>query len=466
MQSKGTKRTISGAGLLLSAVLVLGQGSQAQSAGTSQRNPNLNDGSNSPPPAQSQSTAPGHSAGADDKSGSQNVAVATPSGSAETAQTPPENKAKPHIDIYGFAQMDIGYDFRVNDPNWFDVNRPSKLPSVPGEFGKNGNTFASVRQTRFGVTGSEPTSLGELKFKVEFDMFGVGIDAGQTTIRPRHYYGEIGPILAGQTNSVFMDVDVFPNVLDYWGPAGMVFLRNPQVRWTPINGNTILMFALEKPGASGDAGAIADRIDLSNVKGRFQWPDFTAAVKHSFSKVTYLRLGGVVRSIKIDNLTTNNTQSIVGWGVNISSNIRIHKDVLRLQYTYGNGIENYMNDAPVDVAPIVNPGNLVQPFRGRAIPVRSFSAYLDHSWSDRWTTAIGYSPLWMSNTSLQLPDAFHGGQYASFNILCTPFKNFLTGGEFQYGRRTNLSNGFNANDYRLEFSFKYTFNFRVLGDKT
>jgi hypothetical protein len=29
------------------------------------------------------------------------------------------------------------------------------------------------------------------------------------------------------------------------------------------------------------------------------------------------------------------------------------------------------------------------------------------------------------------------------------------GGEFQYGRRVNFSDGFNVNDYRLQFSFKY-----------
>ena len=26
-----------------------------------------------------------------------------------------------------------------------------------------------------------------------------------------------------------MDVDVFPNILDYWGPNGMLFFRNTQV---------------------------------------------------------------------------------------------------------------------------------------------------------------------------------------------------------------------------------------------
>jgi len=32
-----------------------------------------------------------------------------------------------------------------------------------------------------------------------------------------------------------MDDDMWPNIVDYWGPSGMVFLRNPQIRWTPIN---------------------------------------------------------------------------------------------------------------------------------------------------------------------------------------------------------------------------------------
>jgi hypothetical protein len=29
------------------------------------------------------------------------------------------------------------------------------------------------------------------------------------------------------------------------------------------------------------------------------------------------------------------------------------------------------------------------------------------------------------------------------------------GGEFQFGRRINFLDGFNVNDYRIQFSFKY-----------
>jgi hypothetical protein len=398
------------------------------------------------------------------------VAESVPANPPNAPQTPSNPEAtnpeattsKPSMDLYGFLQLDMIYDIKVNNPDWFDVNRPSKLPSFSGEFGKDGNTYASVRQTRFGVKGAQPTSLGELKYQFEFDMFGVGVDAGQTTIRPRHYYGEIGPVLAGQTNSVFMDINIFPNILDYWGPNGMVFLRNPQLRYTPLNGNTTLEFALEKPGASGDAGVIADRIDLTNIHARFQFPDLTGAIGYAWKNKSYIRGAAVVRSMKIDNVANNRTQSLVGWGVDLSSNIVIHKDVLRLQYVVGTGIENYMNDAPVDVGPELQPNPLV-PIKGRPIPMYSFVAYLDHSWSDKWTTAIGYSELLMQNTGLQTPDAFHQGQYASVNLLYSPFKTFMTGGEFQFGKRTNFSSGFNANDYRVQLSFKYSFDFKVIG---
>src|SRR5688572_20218894 len=33
------------------------------------------------------------------------------------------------MDVYGFAMMDTGYQSNQNDPDWFDVVRPTKLPS-------------------------------------------------------------------------------------------------------------------------------------------------------------------------------------------------------------------------------------------------------------------------------------------------------------------------------------------------
>jgi hypothetical protein len=67
---------------------------------------------------------------------------------------------KNSVDIYGFAMLDSGYDFGQVDPNWFDVVRPTKLPSFHNEFAPSGNVYAGVRQTRFGVKSSTSTQIG------------------------------------------------------------------------------------------------------------------------------------------------------------------------------------------------------------------------------------------------------------------------------------------------------------------
>jgi len=182
----------------------------------------------------------------------------------------------PSLEIYGFGQADAIVDFEQNNPDWYDVNRPSRLPAFHHEFGNDQRFYLSPRQSRLGAKATFPTSNGDVKATFEFDMFGVGADAGLTTIRLRHAYGQWKSIGAGQTNSQFMDGDVFPNVLDYWGPNGMLFFRNVQLFWEPYKaGDSTVRVAIEAPGASGDAGVVADRVELQNVKARFPSPDFT-----------------------------------------------------------------------------------------------------------------------------------------------------------------------------------------------
>src|SRR5512138_347297 len=129
------------------------------------------------------------------------------------AQAPaaPQAAAQGTLEIYGFGQADAIADFKQNNPDWYDVNRPSRLPNVAKQFGEDGHFYLSARQSRLGVRGEVPTANGPVKGQFEIDMFGVGGDAGQTTIRLRHAWGQWKQVGAGQTNSQFMDVDVFPN---------------------------------------------------------------------------------------------------------------------------------------------------------------------------------------------------------------------------------------------------------------
>ena len=47
--------------------------------------------------------------------------------------------------------------------------------------------------------------------------------------------------------------------------------------------------------------------------------------------------------------------------------------------------------------------------------------------------------------------------------LCTPVKNVMMGDEFQSADRQNFADGFSSRDYRLQFSFKFSFGGKVIG---
>ena len=207
------------------------------------------------------------------------AAVTMTLATSASAQTGTATATNPSMEVYGFAMLDFGQNFKTINPNWYDTMRVTKLPKFDGEFGKDNSFFAGVRQSRLGVRTTTPTSMGDLKTTFEFELFGTGVDEGQTTFRLRHAYGELGRIGAGQYWSVFMDPDVFPNSLEYWGPTGMVFFRNIQLRYMALKTDTqSVTIAIERPGASGDGGVYADRVELQNVKARFPMPDFTGAV--------------------------------------------------------------------------------------------------------------------------------------------------------------------------------------------
>jgi hypothetical protein len=362
------------------------------------------------------------------------------------------------INFYGYVMLDSGYNFGSINPDWFDVERPTQLPAFQGEFGPNGSTFAGVRQTRFGVKSFTPTPLGDLNTIFEFELFGTGVDAGQTTFRLRQAYGELGHFGGGQTWSAFMDIDVFPNSLEYWGPNGMVFFRNVQLRWTPIQGKSNVVIALERPGASADGGVYADRIDLQNISPQFKWPDLTGHARLA-RDWGYVQAAGIVRKIAwvdTNGALPNLSGSAIGWGVNLTSNLNFtKKDVGRFEFVYGKGIENYMNDAPVDIGVQNNFSNPAAPIKGVALPVLGVVAFVDHTWSERFSSSIGYSFLNISNSNAMTATSFHQGDYALVNLLFHPVKQVTTGGEFQFGRRVNFADGFSVNDYKLQFSFRY-----------
>jgi len=363
--------------------------------------------------------------------------------------------------VYGFAMVDMGYNFNQIDPRWFDALRINRLPTYKNQFAPDGTFFFGVRQTRFGVAGYTPTKIGDLKVVYEFDMFGTGADEGQTTMRLRYAYGELGRFLAGQATSPFMDDDAWPNTIEYWGPSGMVFYRNVQIRYAPIKtADKELFIALERPGSGADKGtsSIPEFSALDSVKAKLSAPDVSAHFKKR-GKWGSVQLAGIFRPIKWKDTRVNNfgndlSGSVTGWGANLSAVLNLGKStVFRGSYVYGEGIENYMQDAPNDVGTVIN-GNSID---GKALPVSGIVAWLDHNWNPQVWTSLGYSTVSIDNTeTANGTTSYKKGQYASLTIGTTPFTNTMAAIEFQYGQREG-EDGFKADITKIQLSFKYNF---------
>src|SRR5512147_1383395 len=91
-----------------------------------------------------------------------------------------------------------------------------------------------------------------------------------------------------------------------------------------------------------------------------------------------------------------------------------------------------MNYAPVDVAIDTTDKN------GVAVPLLGAVAFLEHNWSEKFATTIGYSMLSIDNTNGQNYDAFKMGQYALGNIIYYPVQDVMMVAEVQYGNRENF----------------------------
>ncbi len=361
-----------------------------------------------------------------------------------------EKASDSNFEVYGFGMVDYIQDFNRVNPAWDSTLRPSRIPTTEGLYGSDGQAILSARQSRLGVNYSLPVGSETLVTKFEFDLFGVGSDEGQTTIRLRHAYGEWGDWLGGQTNSLFMDVDLFPNTIDYWGPSGMVFLRNPQIRWTPVKGSTTFAVAIENPGVDVDTSGPYSN---SSIQGNETFPDITSQLRLN-EDWGHIQIAGILRQLDYESMSTPDHKpsgSETGWGINLSSNFKFANDTLRLGAVYGEGIATYMNDGGMDMGT-----QSISDEPMAAVPLTGVIAYYDLSWNSQWSTSFGYSYTEVDNERFQGSEAFQKGEYASINLLYAPSKPIMMGVEYLWGQRTD-NDGDTGDDNRIQFSMKYSF---------
>jgi len=386
---------------------------------------------------------------------------------ASTAKSDAGAQSKLSAQVYGFVMADAIYDFKRVDPDWEDTLRVTTIPTQSGAYGNDGDFVFSVRQSRLGIKGDYGD---DITYILEGELFGVGSDQGQTTLRVRHAWATYKDFGMGQYWSNFMDIDIFPNTIDYWGPTGMVFYRNKQARYSFPMGDDMFAITLENPSTALSVGRFRDtgNCDLPNAapdcdsvdstaEEVFQsyndLPDLTASYRNN-GDFGHYKVAGIVRKLGYERLDNGNKDYEIGWGVNTSAGLKTWgNDLLKLQLAYGEGIGNYMNDGGLDIAP---DSSDITRAGAEAVPTLGISTYYDHFWSDQWSTSVGWSMIDLDTSDGQAPTEFKKGQIAQINLLYYPADHVMMGTEFIWGEREDID-GNTGSDYRVQFSLKVNF---------
>jgi hypothetical protein len=349
------------------------------------------------------------------------------------------------VKLGGYARVDSIVDFENNgNPNQFI---PATIP-VDGEPGAGGGERFQLhsKATRLSLElrRAVPGNNKNLRIYYENDFFN-NSSASSMDYRLRHFYGQAYNFLVGQTFTTFMDIDSWPDTVDFQGPNALINRRQPQVRYTiPLKERQMsLAFAIEQPSVDLAGDGIPE--DASTVNHA---PDGVVAWRFE-NKRGHLQASGIVRMLgyELDG-ADGNTE--LGWGGSLAGALNVGEDKLTGGVAYGEGIGRYINDTSglgLDAA-LDGGGDL------RALPV--FAAYggYSHQWTKQWRSTASYGYVWADAEESLGPLAYQYTQYASLNLLWQPTKALRMGLEYLYGQR-KAEGGAAGEGHRVNLVLKY-----------
>lgn len=366
------------------------------------------------------------------------------------------------LKIYGYTKLDA---------LWTDQNGGGTFAYTPGDVLLDktnkavpaGTKFADyeagskfimhARQTRLGFATSTDTEYGKFKTVIETDFYGAGGNTHVSNswgLRMRKAYGQIGNFLVGQTWSTFIDLNTYGDILDFGGPAGSLFIRQAQIRYTqPFEGGSV-EFALEDPYNSFISSNAAAPTSGSGLIV----PDIIARVNFAGSYGKY-SVAGMVRNLKVDQYagTTHAFDDSV-WGYAISLNASIPtygKDNLILQFNYGDALGRYMESEFADA--FINPvtGDIEKNDQlGIVVGYR-------HFWASNLRSSVLYSYASRDNDTKYVANTVDK-EYQSVhaNLIWSPINRVNIGAEYIWGYR-ELENNADGDMNRIQFSFQFAF---------
>src|SRR3989442_672910 len=166
---------------------------------------------------------------------------------------PTPSSAELKVNLGGYIKLDPEYQSNITNEGKFRVDPgPASVAFTEGPNkdrvkARNDEFLIEARESRFHLSITDEVGATKLKGFIQGDFFGGRDDDSNSLVsnsslfRLRHAWAsgetQFGPgsltVLAGQTWSAFMNIDVAAwDLVDFNGPAGQLFARQPQLRLT------------------------------------------------------------------------------------------------------------------------------------------------------------------------------------------------------------------------------------------
>lgn len=327
------------------------------------------------------------------------------------------------------------------------------------------------RESRITFETRTPSSYGQIHTYIQGDFLMAGGDqfrSNSSPFRLRHAFGELGPVLAGQYWSNFIDLVSFPETVDFNGPPGNSFVRQGQLRYTRTTGPWVLSASMENPqgdvAASNGATSAAPipKAGTDPVNNIDRMPDITA--RAAYDQVWgHLALAGIVRRFETDNggggpggPPGSESASAVGGGGLLGGVLHVAPvvgsivevpgwlaaDDIGFTGFYGSGIGRYVNVGGGDHGSAV-----IKDFGTASVSEETQGewggfVWYQHHWSEEFRSNIVYANQRQHLSSVITPTSAAVAQGLSYrtqtlhmNIIWSPVDRVNFGFEGMWGER-------------------------------
>ena len=369
---------------------------------------------------------------------------------------------KVRVGISGAIQLDVIHDFNAVGLRPGDGQAREFITGIipvggPAAEITNRTTF-SPNQSYLTGWAETDTPWGPFKVYADVNLFG---STTEPEFQVYKAYGEWGWLKAGLDYTLFLNQAAIPNTLDFEGPNAA-----PENRFTQASLKIPLRPGAEKRELFFTVGVEDAEADMTLPAGVNPVNQFPAVI----GKLSYepdwnqMELAGLYRRLKAEG--PGYEQSIDGWGVVFSGSVDTWgSDNFVWGIEYGEALGAYMQDTSglgLDAAPVSadNPDL-------KAIPAFGVWAGYQHWWSKSLRSSATYGFVRLDSDFDLWPNPAGTGtykqtQYASMNLVWSPWPPFDVGMEYMFGHRTvtnstAVDGSTTGQDHRVQFTMRWNF---------